>query len=205
MSLFPAVRSARDRIAPACIKGLTSDGETISMGRGRPCRSPVRSTPSSKWTRAPGMRPSSSFPRPGHPPGTKRPLHRVLQVDLHLHLGGAVLDAVLRARLKHVGVHLRILGEDALGRGAREGVRVVAEVHANLGDVVQAGQRLAAIDSRELAEAKSEFIEAVHSLETRIGRMAYRQSYCCRSTSPARPQCSRQGANCFSAGRRPRR
>jgi membrane fusion protein, heavy metal efflux system len=42
---------------------------------------------------------------------------------------------------------------------------VVAEAPVTLGQLVRAGQRVAAIDSRELADLKSDFIEAVHELE----------------------------------------
>lgn len=42
---------------------------------------------------------------------------------------------------------------------------VVAEVRKNLGDRVKKGEVIALIDSRELAEAKTEYIESVHRLE----------------------------------------
>ncbi|TAK00185.1 MAG: HlyD family efflux transporter periplasmic adaptor subunit [Candidatus Manganitrophaceae bacterium] len=42
---------------------------------------------------------------------------------------------------------------------------VVTEVRKNLGDQVKRGEVIAVIDSRELAEAKTEYIESVHRLE----------------------------------------
>jgi cobalt-zinc-cadmium efflux system membrane fusion protein len=42
---------------------------------------------------------------------------------------------------------------------------VVTEVRKNLGDRVRKGEVIAVIDSRELAEAKTEYIESVHRLE----------------------------------------
>jgi cobalt-zinc-cadmium efflux system membrane fusion protein len=42
---------------------------------------------------------------------------------------------------------------------------VVVEVRKNLGDRVKKGEVIAVIDSRELAEAKTEYIESVHRLE----------------------------------------
>ena len=42
---------------------------------------------------------------------------------------------------------------------------VVTEVHKNLGDKVRKGELIAVIESRELAGAKTEFIESVHRLE----------------------------------------
>jgi cobalt-zinc-cadmium efflux system membrane fusion protein len=42
---------------------------------------------------------------------------------------------------------------------------VVTEVRKNLGDRVKKGEVIAVIDSRELAEAKTEYIESVHRLE----------------------------------------
>lgn len=42
---------------------------------------------------------------------------------------------------------------------------VVTEIRKNLGDRVKRGEVIAVIDSRELAEAKSEYIESMHRLE----------------------------------------
>lgn len=42
---------------------------------------------------------------------------------------------------------------------------VVSEVHVKLGAQVQATEVLAAIDSRDLAEAKNEYLESIHALE----------------------------------------
>ncbi|HLG22374.1 MAG TPA: efflux RND transporter periplasmic adaptor subunit [Candidatus Manganitrophaceae bacterium] len=42
---------------------------------------------------------------------------------------------------------------------------VVTEIYKNLGDQVKKGELIALLDSRELAEAKSEYIESVHRLE----------------------------------------
>ena len=42
---------------------------------------------------------------------------------------------------------------------------VVIEVRKNLGDQVQQGEVIAVLDSRELAQARSEYIESVHRLE----------------------------------------
>jgi len=57
------------------------------------------------------------------------------------------------------------LNQDRVAQVVPRLAGVAFEVRANLGDRVPAGGVMAAIDSRELAEAKNEYIESVHRLE----------------------------------------
>jgi membrane fusion protein, heavy metal efflux system len=57
------------------------------------------------------------------------------------------------------------LAADRAGRVAAKVVGTVAEMHNRLGDIVQAGDVVAVIDSREVAEAKSEHLAANVNLE----------------------------------------
>src|SRR5262245_25181421 len=57
------------------------------------------------------------------------------------------------------------LNQDRVAQVVPRLAGVAFEVRANVGDRVPAGGVMAAIDSRELAEAKNEYIESVHRLE----------------------------------------
>lgn len=57
------------------------------------------------------------------------------------------------------------LNEDQVAHAVSRFKGQVTAVHKKLGDQVQAGEVLAVLDSRELADAKAEFIEALHKLE----------------------------------------
>ena len=96
------------------------------------------------------------------------------QVEGRVVLGDEVLAAagieVAVAQASPVTATLDLPGEvqvnqDRLAHVVPRLAGIVTEVPVKLGDQVRAGQRVAAIDSRELADLKSEFIEAVHALE----------------------------------------
>lgn len=57
------------------------------------------------------------------------------------------------------------LNEDQVAHAVSRFKGQIITVHKNLGDIVQAGEVLAVLDSRELADARAEFIEALHKLE----------------------------------------
>lgn len=57
------------------------------------------------------------------------------------------------------------LNEDQVAHAVSRFKGQIITVHKNLGDTVQAGEVLAVLDSRELADARAEFIEALHKLE----------------------------------------
>jgi cobalt-zinc-cadmium efflux system membrane fusion protein len=57
------------------------------------------------------------------------------------------------------------LNEDQVAHAVSRFKGQIITVHKNLGDTVKAGEVLAVLDSRELADARAEFIEALHKLE----------------------------------------
>lgn len=65
------------------------------------------------------------------------------------------------------------INEDRMAHIAPRVGGVVSEVHAHLGDVVQAGQVLAVIESRDLASAKAEYLSAQERLD--LAQASYEQ------------------------------